>query len=225
VVGCAGLAFWFTEMMPKWIVVGAALVVVLCVVGCGTQSRRSVSADAGGSVPGGADATKTRTAAPATSAPTASVASSTPRSVTSTSPPSSSARTTLATRVAQHLPIAVSARLSSDDQNASILDPSSCVLHGRKLTARGVCRGGYVPEGYVRYGDVVELYAYTAPQPDESDQTFQVVDLGSENPFRMAGKEPWTATGSIDTVVGVPQRCFVAVQATHAFMAAGNAGS
>ena len=80
-----------------------------------------------------------------------------------------------------------------------------------------------MPQGYLRYGDVVELYVYTAPSPPGYDQGLQVVGLSSEKVFPIAGNGPWLVTGTIDPQIGVPRSCLVAVQATHAFMGAGNA--
>lgn len=123
------------------------------------------------------------------------------------------------------LPIAVSRQLSSVGPDPSILVPSSCTLHEGTLTARGTFKGRFVPEVYVRYGDVVELYAYTAPTPANGEQRLQVVELASERPFVMAGRGPWRVTGPVEAQVGLPRNCLVAVQSTHAFMPAGDAGS
>jgi hypothetical protein len=89
--------------------------------------------------------------------------------------------------------------------------------------ASGTFQGNFVPETYRRYGDVVELYAYNSIDNPPTGSDLQVLDLGSEKPSSMTGAT-WTASAPVDTSVGQPLRCWVAVQSTHAFMAAGNAG-
>jgi hypothetical protein len=131
---------------------------------------------------------------------------------------------TLTTSGIEHLPIAVSAQLSSQGQDPSILLPSSCGQQNGLLTALGTFSGGSVPETDVRYGDVVELYADTAPGSN-GEQSIQVAALGAEHPFTMEGNGPWKVTVPIDAQLGSPARCLIAVQSTHAFMAANNAGS
>jgi hypothetical protein len=69
---------------------------------------------------------------------------------------------------------------------------------------------------------VVELYAYQSTDNPPTSQDLQVLDLGMERPGAMT--RVWTASAPVDAQVGQPHRCFVAVQSTHAFMAAGNAG-
>jgi len=121
------------------------------------------------------------------------------------------------------LPVEVSSQLSTSGEDATILVPSSCAVQGSSITANGSF-DRTVTTGYLRSGDVVELYAYTAPVPSASNQTFQVVKLASEKPFPMGtGGGTWEVSGTIDSQIGVPQRCLVAVQATHAGMGAGNA--
>lgn len=137
-----------------------------------------------------------------------------------TVPPSSTA----AIPAGRPLPISVSAGLSSSGQDPSVLQPSSCVVAVGSVHARGAFTGGFVPEGYRRYGDVVELYAYNSAADPPSDSDLQVLDLARETPGSMAGGGTWTASAPVDGQVGQPLRCFVAVQSTHAFMAAGNAG-
>jgi hypothetical protein len=69
----------------------------------------------------------------------------------------------------------------------------------------------------------VGLYAYNSTDNPPTGADLQVLDLGSEKPGSM-NSATWTASAPIDTSVGQPLRCLVAVQSTHAFMAAGNAG-
>jgi hypothetical protein len=90
------------------------------------------------------------------------------------------------------------------------------------VTARGTLKGGFAQEVYRRYGDVVELYAYNSADSPPTSQDLQVLDLEMEQPGAMTGL--WTASAPVDAQIGQPHRCFVAVQSTHAFMPAGNAG-
>jgi len=92
------------------------------------------------------------------------------------------------------------------------------------VTATGTFNGGFVPETYVRVGDVVELYAYDAPSMNNHGQESQVLDLGSEKPFIISGTGPWTVSAPVDPTRLSPSECRVAVQSTHTFMGAGNAG-
>lgn len=149
--------------------------------------------------------TATATAASAPSSPAASGAG----------PQSSQA----ASGTAQQLPITVSAQLSSPQQSTSILAPASCVLQDGVLTATGSFTGGFVPEDYERYGDVVELYVYTAVS---QGQAIQLADLSAEKPYPIGGKGPWKVTVPVETQFGTPTHCLVAVQSTHAFMGAPN---
>lgn len=128
------------------------------------------------------------------------------------------------TAAGQQLSISVSTQLSSTGQDPSILRPSSCVVDNGTVTAQGTFNGGFVPETYVRFGDVVELYAYDAPSMENHGQQSQVADLGLEKPFAMQGNGPWTVSVPADPAHLTPNQCLVAVQSTHAFMAAGNAG-
>jgi len=145
-----------------------------------------------------------------------------PATTTTTMPATSNS-----TAGSQQLTIAVSAQLSSDGQDPSILLPASCTLQGGTVTAMGTFNGGFVPETYVRFGDVVELYVFTGPSPGYP-QGNQVAALGVEHPFNMSQPGPWKVSVSVgdSTQPGpdAPQQCEVAVQATHAFMGAGNAG-
>jgi hypothetical protein len=121
------------------------------------------------------------------------------------------------------LPVAISAQLTSEQQDASILHPSSCIERNETITATGAFSGGFAPEAYRRYGDVVELYAYNSVDNPPTGTDLQVLDLGAEKPGSMS-TATWTALAPVDTTVGQPVLCLVAVQSTHAFMGAGNAG-
>ena len=95
------------------------------------------------------------------------------------------------------LPISVSSGLSSPQQDASVLVPSSCRLQSGVVTAVGTLTGlivpsgtghGVLPEVYRRFGDVVELYAFSTTDTNPDGVTdVQVLDLGSENPGSLTG--------------------------------------
>lgn len=123
------------------------------------------------------------------------------------------------------LPVSVSALLSSSQQDPTILLPSSCDVDAGMVTVHGSFNGGFVPEAYRRFGDVVELYAYSSNDDPPTGNDLQVLDLGAEKPGSMdTAGNTWTAVAPVDGQVGQPLHCFVAVQSTHAFMGAGNAG-
>ncbi len=122
------------------------------------------------------------------------------------------------------LPIAVSNQLSSDNQDSSILHPISCNFQRWTIVAHGTFNR-HVSEGYIRYGDVVELYAYTSLMRSESIRGNQVINLIQEHTFFFGKGDSWQVEGSVDKQIGVPVQCIVAIQSTHAFMPAGSAGS
>ena len=77
----------------------------------------------------------------------------------------------------------------------------------------------------MRYGDVVELYAYnTTDNPPSGANDVQVLSLESEKPGTLSGSTTWTASAPVESGFPQPSRCFVAIQSTHAFMGAGSAG-
>ena len=96
------------------------------------------------------------------SSPSAATATAAPAPSSSAASGARAQSSQAASGTAQQLPITVSAQLSSPQQSTSILAPASCVLQDGVLTATGSFTGEFVPEDYERYGDVVELYVYTA---------------------------------------------------------------
>ena len=145
--------------------------------------------------------------------------------VTTTSAVTPPPPTTRSVAVPTHnLPISVSAQLTSDQQTPSVLLPSSCQLQAGVVTAKGAVSGP-LPEVYIRFGDVVELYAYdtnnTSPLGTDA---VQVLDLAAETPGSLLHGLTWVASAPMVRGLPEPLRCFVAIQSTHAFMAAGNAG-
>jgi hypothetical protein len=105
---------------------------------------------------------------------------------------------------------------------ATILVPSSCVITGSTATVTG-SYNGFVAQSYLRVGDVVELYVYTAVNPGYP-HGIQLASLSSEHPASVdAGTGgSWTTTAPINLSLGVPVRCGVTVQATHQFEGAPN---
>jgi hypothetical protein len=169
----------------------AAAIGTLLVAGCGPASRQASLPAAPTSVP-----TTTGTG-PATGTPQAVAAAS-----------------------ASQLPISV----ESDSQmmaegnhgpSSSILLPASCRLTGTTITAEGTYTdGGFVPDVYNRYGDIIVLYALAAPSAGYP----QGMQLGAsdvrESPV-LGSRAPWHVRLPIYQSAGVPARCVVAAQPTH----------
>jgi hypothetical protein len=104
--------------------------------------------------------------------------------------------------------------------SSSILAPLSCAAVGATVSARGgYTNGGFAPNVYNRYGDVVELYVYTAPVDGYPDGN-QVADLGAEDRPSIGGFGTWQVTAPVDLSGGAPARCVVAAQPTHALQLA-----
>jgi len=121
---------------------------------------------------------------------------------------------------AQQLPISV----ESDSQmqaegnegpSSSILLPTSCQLTGTTITAEGTyTNGGFVPNVYNRYGDIIVLYALAAPSPGYAEGMQLGVSDVSESPV-LGSPAPWHVSLAISPSAGVPARCVVAAQPTH----------
>jgi hypothetical protein len=121
------------------------------------------------------------------------------------------------------IPLRISVPLSSTGENPAVLVPTSCTISGGVATASGTFNPDFYGESYVRAGDVVELYVYSAPGRVDPDGT-QLADLGSEHPVPVDRTGPWQVTVPMDSELGSAAQCRVAVQSTHAFMGAGDAG-
>jgi hypothetical protein len=76
--------------------------------------------------------------------------------------------------------------------------------------AGGYTNGGFAPNVYNRYGDVVELYAYTSPSGG-----VEVAESGSERRPPIGGFGGWQVSAEITASLGLPSRCVVAAQPTH----------
>ena len=101
----------------------------------------------------------------------------------------------------------------NDGPSSSILLPTSCLLTGTAVTAQGTySNGGFVPNVYDRYGDIIVLYVRAAPSPGYPDGMQLGVSDVSESPVVGSG-DRWQV--SVSPYVGVPARCVVAAQPTH----------
>ena len=146
----------------------------------------------------------------------------------SPTPPTSRVRTASAATASasesasKSLPISVQThRLKKAEGNhgpsSSELIPRSCRYSGRSVTAVGRFAGGFAPEIYRRYGDVVELYVFTRPERGYPEG-IQVAVLHREVPgSTWVGKHAgrWRATAPVARSLGKPTRCLVAAQPTH----------
>jgi hypothetical protein len=127
------------------------------------------------------------------------------------------------------LPISVQtdSRMKAEGNNgpsSSELIPRSCEYSGRSVTAVGRLAGGFAPQTYDRYGDVVELYVFTRPERGYA-QGIQVAVLHREVPGSMAAGKPgrWRVTAPVKRSLGKPARCLVAAQPTHDWQGAPSA--
>jgi hypothetical protein len=99
--------------------------------------------------------------------------------------------------------------------SSAILLPASCQLTGTTVTAEGTyTNGGFVPNVYDRYGDIIVLYVFTAPSAGEPEGVQLGASDVSESPV-LGSQAPWHVSLSITPSVGVPAECVVAAQPTH----------
>ena len=128
--------------------------------------------------------------------------------------------------VTNHLPISVESNAymeaaGNNGPSSSILLPAGCQIRGLTISAHGTYRGGFAPEVYRRYGDVVDLYVFTGPTSGFSGGRQEALLSSEHSPPVDTGT--WTVTAPIDSSLARPARCVVAAQPTHDFEAAGNA--
>jgi len=97
--------------------------------------------------------------------------------------------------------------------SSSILIPSSCELSGNTATAIGTYQGGFAPNVYNRYGDVVVLYIFGAPSSGYPQGPQLGVSSVSNSP--VVGSGTWQVSTTVDLSVGQPVSCVVAAQPTH----------
>jgi hypothetical protein len=103
----------------------------------------------------------------------------------------------------------------NDGPSSAILLPTSCQLTGTTITAQGTYTdGGFVPNVYDRYGDIIVLYVLTAPSAGYPDGMQLGASDVSESPV-LGSRAPWQVSLSISPSVGVPAECIVAAQPTH----------
>lgn len=108
----------------------------------------------------------------------------------------------------------------NEGPSSSILVPTSCKVSATSVTATGTYRDGFGAEVYARYGDVIDLYVFSAPTTGYPEG----IQLASEpftrhSPF-IGGKGPWTVTVPLNSTLGQPARCMVAAQPTMDFQGA-----
>jgi hypothetical protein len=99
--------------------------------------------------------------------------------------------------------------------SSAILEPSSCTITKTTATATGTYQGGFAPEDYNRYGDRIDLYVFTAPQPGYPPG-IQLANPFTHSAPAIGGRGPWTVrVPLVVTGFGLPARCVVAAQPTH----------
>jgi hypothetical protein len=87
-------------------------------------------------------------------------------------------------------------------------------------TATGTFNPEMYGEGYLRVGDVVELYVYSAPSVGDA---IQLGNFAAKHPVPVTETGPWVVSDPVDTSFGQrPADCRVAVQSMHALMGAPN---
>jgi hypothetical protein len=147
-------------------------------------------------------------------------AATTPVPTTSETGPATGTPQAVAAASAVQLPISVESdsQMKAEGNNgpsSSILLPTSCQLTGTSITAEGTyTNGGFVPNVYDRYGDIIVLYVLAAPSPGYADGMQLAASDASESPAVGSGA-PWHVSLSISPSTGVPARCVVAAQPTQ----------
>jgi hypothetical protein len=147
-------------------------------------------------------------------------AATTPVPITSTTGPATGAPQADASEPTRQLPISVESdsqmeAAGNNGPSSSILLPTSCRLTGTTVTAEGTyTNGGFVPNLYDRYGDIIVLYVSAAPSAGYAEGMQLGVSDVSESPV-VGSRAPWHVSLSISPSVGVPARCVAAAQPTH----------
>jgi hypothetical protein len=107
--------------------------------------------------------------------------------------------------------------------SSSVLVPASCVVTATAATVTGTYRYQPVPAVYQRYGDVIDLYVFTAAV-DGYQLGIQLAEPFTRNaPFIGGIGARWTVTVPVFTSLGRPARCMVAAQPTMDFEGAPSA--
>jgi hypothetical protein len=154
------------------------------------------------------------------SRPAAVPPATTPAPTTAPTGPATGTPQAVAPASALRIPISVESESQmqaegNDGPSSSILLPTSCQLTGTTVTAEGTYgNGGFVPNVYDRYGDIIVLYVFTAPSPGYA----QGIQLGASDVSESAvlgSRAPWHVSLSVSLSLGVPARCVVGAQPTH----------
>jgi len=139
--------------------------------------------------------------------------------------PAASASASPTVSPGEELPIAVESgsqmkAAGNDGPSSAILRPASCSLTGSTVTAEGTyANGGFVPNLYDRYGDIIVLYVL-GPRSSGYAEGMQLgVSDVSESPV-LGGRARWQVSLSISSSASAPVRCVVAAQPTHDFQLA-----
>ncbi len=183
-------------------VAAVAAIGTVLVAGCGIASRLA-------SMPAAT------TPAPTTAS--TGPATGTPQGVSTASQPATGASSPMP---ASLIPISVESDSQmiaegNDGPSSSILLPTSCRLTGTTVTAEGTyTNGGFVPNVYSRYGDVIVLYVFAAPSPGYAEGMQLGASDVSESPV-LGSHAPWQVSLSISPSPGAPAECIVAAQPTH----------
>jgi hypothetical protein len=197
------------------VVAGVALIAALVL------ARPSASTTVRVVAPPSTPATTRVTTLPSTTLPVMVTAPTTAASTSTTSQatPATTSPTTIA--AGKHLPISVESdsQMKQDGNygpSSSILEPTSCQLTGTTVTARGgYANGGFVPNVYNRYGDIIALYVFAAPSPGYPRGVQMGASSASAAP-QVGIQAPWQVSASFDPSIGTPATCVVAAQPTHA---------
>ena len=142
------------------------------------------------------------------------------RTATTSTGPATETPSAAATGSVPQLPISVESdsQLKAEGNNgpsSAILLPTSCQLTGTTVTAAGTyTNGGFVPNVYNRYGDIIVLYVLAAPSAGYPEGMQLGASNLSESPV-LGSRAPWHVSLSISPSVGAPARCVVAAQPTH----------
>lgn len=111
----------------------------------------------------------------------------------------------------------------NEGPTSAVLMPSSCVVTGATATVTGTYRYRPVPAAYQRYGDVIDLYVFSAPG-DGYPRGIQLAEPFTRNaPFIGGIGARWAVTVPVFTSLGRPARCMVAAQPTMDFEGAPSA--
>jgi hypothetical protein len=147
-------------------------------------------------------------------------AANTPVPTTARTGPATGTAPAVGAAPASRIPISVESdsqmKAEGDDgPSSSILLPTSCQLTGTTITAEGTyTNGGFVPNVYDRYGDIIVLYVLATPSPGYAEGMQLGASDVRESPV-LGSRAPWHVSLSISPSVSAPARCVVAAQPTH----------